>query len=236
MFQRAWTDAPGSIGSATDGHRRAGRQRRRAGRLVHAVDGAAGIFRPAERRPYFRRLMLAKFTTCTFHEILALSPLVVFIVWIGVYPQLFLKPIAPAAETILARTSQPLENYYAKRQVAALEIAAPAERQNVAANRACPARNQLTHDRFLDIPVAAARDHSDRRCHAALRAGRIQPAARGRCCYRARLRWQSRESICSANQNWWNIPRLLAPSSPDPWSSICLAMPCNGAFWPSARC
>ncbi len=78
------------------------------------------------KKAVFPPLTLAKFAISSSTKSLALSPLVVFIVWIGVYPQLFLKPIAPAAETILARTSQPLENYYAKRQVAALEIATPA--------------------------------------------------------------------------------------------------------------
>ena len=49
----------------------------------------------------------------SWHEILALSPLVVLIVWIGLYPKLFLKPIAPAVNVITARTTGPLERYYA---------------------------------------------------------------------------------------------------------------------------
>jgi hypothetical protein len=47
------------------------------------------------------------------HEIAALAPLLVFIVWIGVYPKFFLTPISPAVTEILARTDKPLEEYYA---------------------------------------------------------------------------------------------------------------------------
>jgi NADH-quinone oxidoreductase subunit M len=125
-FQRAWSDAPGSLGPQL---------------MVIAVLAVSGVVLGAWymlwmiKRVFFGPLKeghisaahASQIRDLQFHEILALSPLVVFIVWIGVYPQLFLKPIAPAAETILARTAQPLENYYAKRQVAAREITTPVD-------------------------------------------------------------------------------------------------------------
>ena len=52
----------------------------------------------------------------SWHEILALSPLVVLIVWIGLYPKLFLKPIAPAVDVITARTTGPLEALLCRRR------------------------------------------------------------------------------------------------------------------------
>ncbi len=45
-------------------------------------------------------------------EILAIAPLLVFIVWIGLYPKLFLEPISPAAQQILERTEGPLNAFY----------------------------------------------------------------------------------------------------------------------------
>jgi hypothetical protein len=39
----------------------------------------------------------------------------VFIIWIGVYPKFFLTPISPAVTEILARTDQPLAEYYAEK-------------------------------------------------------------------------------------------------------------------------
>ncbi len=52
-------------------------------------------------------------------EILALAPLLVFIVWIGLYPKLFLEPISPAAKVILDRTDGPLAEYYGEAAPAA---------------------------------------------------------------------------------------------------------------------
>jgi NADH-quinone oxidoreductase subunit M len=45
----------------------------------------------------------------SLREVLALAPLVVFIVWIGVQPQFFLGRMGPTLETITARTALPLE-------------------------------------------------------------------------------------------------------------------------------
>ena len=112
MFQRAWTDAPGPLGPQL---------------MVIAVLAVSGVVLGAwymlwmVQRVFFGPLKEGahfaghadKFTILRLHEVLALSPLVVFIVWIGLYPKLFLKPIAPAADAIIARTTQPLENYYA---------------------------------------------------------------------------------------------------------------------------
>ena len=59
MFQRAWGTAATPVDHAVPGHFRAGRQRRRAGGLVHVVAGGPGLLRPlagaearrADRRP-----------------------------------------------------------------------------------------------------------------------------------------------------------------------------------------
>ena len=54
MFQRAWGTAAGRVDDALSRHLGAGRQRRRARRVVHAVAGDAGLLRPparAEARP-----------------------------------------------------------------------------------------------------------------------------------------------------------------------------------------
>jgi NADH-quinone oxidoreductase subunit M len=125
MFQRAWSDAPGPLGPQL---------------MVIAVLAVSGVVLGAWymlwmfKRVFFGPLKEGHISAAhadqihdlRFHEILALSPLVVFIVWIGLYPKLFLKPIAPAADVILARTTQPLEKYYAaKPQAAQGEIAGP---------------------------------------------------------------------------------------------------------------
>jgi NADH-quinone oxidoreductase subunit M len=125
MFQRAWVDAPGPLGPQL------------VAIAVLAVSGVvlgAWYMLSMLRRVFFGPLKEAHVSQADadhihdlrLHEILALSPLVIFIVWIGLYPKLFLKPIAPAADEIIARTAQPLENYYApKPQVAQQEIAKP---------------------------------------------------------------------------------------------------------------
>ncbi|HZZ30062.1 MAG TPA: NADH-quinone oxidoreductase subunit M [Pirellulales bacterium] len=114
MFQRAWTDAPGPLGPQL---------------IVIAVLAVSGVVLGAwymlwmMRRVFFGPLHEGHLSQADaeqihdlrLYEILALAPLAVFIVWIGLYPKLFLKPIAPAADEIIARTSQPLENYYAQK-------------------------------------------------------------------------------------------------------------------------
>jgi NADH-quinone oxidoreductase subunit M len=122
MFQRAWIDAPGPLGPQL---------------VVIAVLAVSGVVLGAWymlsmlRRVFFGPLHEGHMSQADaehihdlrLHEILALAPLVIFIVWIGIYPKLFLKPIAPAADEILARTTQPLENYYAQKpQVVRQEI------------------------------------------------------------------------------------------------------------------
>lgn len=113
-FQRAWTDAPGPLGPQL---------------IVIAVLAVSGVVLGAwymlwmYKRVFFGPLKEGHISAShagqvqdlRFHEILALAPLAVFVFWIGLYPQLFLKPIAPAADVILARTTQPLNNYYAPR-------------------------------------------------------------------------------------------------------------------------
>jgi NADH-quinone oxidoreductase subunit M len=112
MFQRAWVDAPGYLGPQL---------------LAIAVLAVSGVVLGAwymlwmVKRVLFGPLKEAHLSPADaaevqdlrFHEVLALTPLAIFIVWIGLYPKLFLKPIAPAADEIIARTSQPLQNYYA---------------------------------------------------------------------------------------------------------------------------
>jgi NADH-quinone oxidoreductase subunit M len=114
MFQRAWSDAPGPLGPQL---------------IAIAVLAVSGVVLGAwymlwmVKRVFFGPLKeghvspadAEQIRDLRLYEVLALTPLVVFIVWIGLYPKLFLKPIAPAADEIIARTAQPLENYYAVR-------------------------------------------------------------------------------------------------------------------------
>src|SRR5262249_21297159 len=110
-FQRAAAEAPGPLGPQL---------------LLISVLAVSGvvlgawymlwmvkrvIFGPL-KEGHISREPATRIRVLRFHEFLAVSPLVVFIVWIGVYPQLYLKPIAPAATKILARTAEPLKNYY----------------------------------------------------------------------------------------------------------------------------
>lgn len=111
-FQRAWAEAPGPLGPQL---------------LVIAVLAVSGVVLGAwymlwmVQRVFFGPLKEGHISQgdadrvrdLSWHEILALSPLVVLIVWIGVYPALFLKPIEPAVDIITARTTQPLEKFYA---------------------------------------------------------------------------------------------------------------------------
>jgi NADH-quinone oxidoreductase subunit M len=112
MFQRAWTDAGSLIGTQL---------------MVIAVLAVSGVVLGAwymlwmVQRVFFGPLKEAHLTETTAskirdlsrHEIFALAPLVVLIVWIGLFPRLFLQPITPAADEIIARTKQPLEKLYA---------------------------------------------------------------------------------------------------------------------------
>jgi NADH-quinone oxidoreductase subunit M len=128
MFQRGWAEAPGPLGPQL---------------ILIAVLAVSGVVLGAWymlwmfQRVFFGPLKEGHIPTADankihdlrLHEIVALAPLVVFIVWIGLYPQLFLKPIAPAADEIIARTKTPLEKLYAANQhapklQAALETAA----------------------------------------------------------------------------------------------------------------
>lgn len=113
-FQRAWVDAPGPLGPQL---------------IVVAVLAVSGVVLGAwymlwmVQRVFFGPLKEAhlppsdadKVRDLSPHEILALAPLVVLIVWIGLYPKLFLRPIAPAAREIISRTEQPLTNFYAEK-------------------------------------------------------------------------------------------------------------------------
>jgi NADH-quinone oxidoreductase subunit M len=111
-FQRAWVDAPGPLGPQL---------------IVIAVLAVSGVVLGAwymlwlVQRVFFGPLKEAhlspseaeKVRDLSPHEICALAPLLVFIVWIGLYPKLFLQPIAPAAREIISRTEGPLNEYYA---------------------------------------------------------------------------------------------------------------------------
>jgi NADH-quinone oxidoreductase subunit M len=114
MFQRAWTDAPGTLGPQF---------------LAIAVLAVSGVVLGAwymlwmVQRVFFGPLKEGHLSPSdaeqvhdlTRHEIFSLAPLVVFIVWIGLYPKLFLEPIAPAVDRITERTTTPLEEFYAAR-------------------------------------------------------------------------------------------------------------------------
>jgi NADH-quinone oxidoreductase subunit M len=112
MFQRAWTDAGSLIGTQL---------------MVIAVLAVSGVVLGAwymlwmVQRVFFGPLKEAHLSETAAreirdlsrHEIFALAPLAVLIVWIGIFPSLFLRPITPAADEIIARTKQPLEKLYA---------------------------------------------------------------------------------------------------------------------------
>ncbi len=114
MFQRAWIEAPGPLGPQL---------------IVIAVLAVSGVVLGAwymlwmVQRVFFGPLKEPHVThsdggqipDLQLYEGLALAPLLVFIVWIGVYPKAFLQPIQPAAIQITQRTTQPLEQYYAAR-------------------------------------------------------------------------------------------------------------------------
>ncbi len=122
MFQRAWTDAGSLIGVQL---------------MVIAVLAVSGVVLGAwymlwmVQRVFFGPLkeahlsadQAAKIPDLSRLEILALSPLAVLIVWIGIYPRLFLQPIAPAANEIVARTKEPLEKLYASRPAGSDSVA-----------------------------------------------------------------------------------------------------------------
>jgi NADH-quinone oxidoreductase subunit M len=112
MFQRAWIDAPGALGPQL---------------MVIAVLAVSGVvlgawymlwmvqrvfFGPL-KEPHSSHGHAHEVRDLTPHEICALAPLLVFIVWIGLYPKFFLTPISPAVTEILARTDKPLNDYYA---------------------------------------------------------------------------------------------------------------------------
>jgi NADH-quinone oxidoreductase subunit M len=114
MFQRAWVDAPGLLGPQL---------------LVIAVLAVSGVVLGAwymlwmVQRVFFGPLKEPHASDSHGHaheirdlqwqEIAALAPLLLFIVWIGVYPLFFLKPISPAVTAILDHTDAPLKAYYA---------------------------------------------------------------------------------------------------------------------------
>jgi NADH-quinone oxidoreductase subunit M len=112
MFQRAWVDAPGPLGPQL---------------MIIAVLAVTGVVLGAwymlwmVQRVFFGPLKEPhgnhghdhKIRDLTPHEIAALAPLLVFIIWIGLYPKFFLTPISPAVSEILARTEKPLKEYYA---------------------------------------------------------------------------------------------------------------------------
>ena len=112
MFQRAWVDAPGPLGPQL---------------IVIAVLAVSGVVLGAwymlwmVQRVFFGPLKEGHLTQAEAEkvrdlaprEVLALTPLVVFIIWIGVYPKLFLQPIAPAVDRIMERTNGPLAQFYA---------------------------------------------------------------------------------------------------------------------------
>ncbi len=115
MFQRAWIEAPGPLGPQL---------------MVIAVLAVSGVVLGAwymlwmVQRVFFGPLKEAhisqfdaeRIPDLRFHEALALAPLLVFIVWIGLYPKVFLQPIQPAAVQITDRTTEPLRQYYAAEQ------------------------------------------------------------------------------------------------------------------------
>jgi NADH-quinone oxidoreductase subunit M len=123
MFQRAWVDAPGPLGPQL---------------IVIAVLAVSGVVLGAwymlwmVQRVFFGPLKeghllpgeAQKVRDLSGREALALAPLVVFIVWIGVYPKLFLEPIAPAVDRITERTNGPLQEYYAAKPQADVQTAA----------------------------------------------------------------------------------------------------------------
>ena len=131
MFQRAWTDAGSLIGVQL---------------MVIAVLAVSGVVLGAwymlwmVQRVFFGPLkeahlsadQAAKIPDLSRLEILALSPLAVLIVWIGIYPRLFLQPIAPAANEIVARTKEPLEKLYASRPAGSDSVAPRATDQAAA--------------------------------------------------------------------------------------------------------
>lgn len=118
MFQRAWSDAPGALGPQL---------------LIIAVLAVSGVVLGAwymlwmVQRVFFGPLKephnshghAHEVRDLTPHEICALAPLLVFIVWIGLYPNFFLTPISPAVTEILARTDKPLDDYYAAQPASA---------------------------------------------------------------------------------------------------------------------
>ncbi len=112
MFQRAWVDAPGPLGPQM---------------VIIAVLAVSGVVLGAwymlwmVQRVFFGPLKEGHLSSdagqhvrnLSGREVLALAPLVVFIVWIGLYPKLFLEPIAPAVDRITERTNGPLASFYA---------------------------------------------------------------------------------------------------------------------------
>ncbi len=122
MFQRAWVDAPGALGPQL---------------IVIAVLAVSGVVFGAwymlwmVQRVFFGPLKEGHLSAAeaesvrdlSGREVLALTPLMVFIVWIGIYPQLFLGPIAPAVDRITQRTNGPLEEFYAAKPSVAVQTA-----------------------------------------------------------------------------------------------------------------
>jgi NADH-quinone oxidoreductase subunit M len=114
MFQRAAVEAPGPLGPQL---------------IVIAVLAVSGVVLGAwymlwmVQRVFFGPLKEPQAAgghgheihDLRFNEIVALAPLLVFIVWIGLYPKVFLQPIEPAVEQITDRTTEPLRKYYAGR-------------------------------------------------------------------------------------------------------------------------
>ena len=100
MFQRGWAEAPADAGRAVPRDRRAGRRRRGAGGVVHALAGTSGCSsaRCASRSTTTTQPPVARPLGCA--KSLALAPLVVFIVWIGLQPQFFLDRMSPTLDRL----------------------------------------------------------------------------------------------------------------------------------------
>ena len=95
MFQRAWGSGSDALDHAIPRHFRAGRQRRRAGGLVHVSLVARVFFGPLRERKHAEPI-----ADLSLREVLALVPLCLVIVWIGVQPKFFLDRMAPSLDQL----------------------------------------------------------------------------------------------------------------------------------------
>ena len=101
MFQRAGRTVAAGGGWQLQGDCGAGRVRRGAGGLVHAVAGPAGLLWAAESsHPAGSDHHGVR--DLTFRELAAITPLAVFVLWIGIQPKFFLDRMAPSLNAIVA--------------------------------------------------------------------------------------------------------------------------------------